>query len=355
MPETKRQIFNKLPVFLIFAASFFWLVPDGKSTDLITWGKTGALETENNASWARMTHLKNGDWLAAYAVFNKSSESRIRVKKSTDNMRSWSLLTEFGEAGRKLDNANLLLLSSGEILLAVRSLVDKKSYRVQVYKSLNDGREFKLSSVIDANEAADGADNAGVWEPFLIELRKGLIAAFYASEKFSKFGYSQIISERISADGGATWSGEIRAVAEAGKSRPGEPNVIKLPDGNFLLFYEVCGSEDCAGHFSVSKTGIDWSGRIGAFIPEVFQNPQGIALDNQTFIVTSNNAKVIFTRDAGKSWQLNSPAFDFSSWGAFYQTSANEIALVTGTKKSRNERNRLLIRFGAINSPEKAL
>ena len=85
----------------------------------------------------------------------------------------------------------------------------------------------------------------------------------------------------------------------------------------------------------------------GAKIPGVFQNPQAAAFDDKTFVVTSNSAKIIFTRDAEQSWLTNSPAFDFSSWGAFYQTVNNEIALVTGTKKSGSDnRSKLMIRFG---------
>lgn len=343
------------PKIVLFAFLFILWAASAVSAqeDLITWNETAALETESPASWARMAHLKNGDWLAAYAIFGNSSESRIRVKKSSDSMRSWALLTEFGEDGRQLDNANLLLTSNGNVLLAVRSLIDKKSYRVQVYKSLDNGKTFNILSIIDANETPNGAANVGLWEPFLIEFEPNKIAVFYASEKYSKAvpPFSQIIAEKVSTDGGKTWGAEIRVVAEPGASRPGEPNVLKLSGKSYALFYEVCGTEDCAGHFSVSKNGIDWLSKIGALIPNVFQNPQAGFLDEKTFFVTSNNAKIIFTRDAGKSWQLNTPAFNFSSWGAFYQTKKDEIALVTGTRKSEKDRNQLLIRFGKINLP----
>jgi len=38
-------------------------------------------------------------------------------------MRSWTYVTQIAEPGRQLDNANLLQLASGDILLAMRSLV----------------------------------------------------------------------------------------------------------------------------------------------------------------------------------------------------------------------------------------
>ena len=359
--KNKREIFTqtnnwraiKTALLLFFCIFRAISAVSAQTQDLITWNETVGLETESPASWARMVRLKNGEWLAAYAVFGNPDGSRVRVKKSADEMRSWTFLTEFGEAGRKLDNANLLQSSNGDILLAVRSLIDKKSYRVQVYKSLDNGKTFNLLSIIDANEDPGEAADVGLWEPFLIELAPNKLAVFYASEKYSKAtpAFSQIIAEKISTDGGKTWGAEIRAVAEPGKSRPGEPNVLKFSDKKYALFYEVCGSENCAGHFSVSKNGVDWPGKIGELIPDVFQNPQAGAIDEKTFFVTSNNARIIFTRNAGKSWHLNSPAFAFSSWGAFYQTKKDEIALVTGTKKSEKDPNRILIRFGKINLP----
>ncbi|MEZ5426903.1 MAG: sialidase family protein [Pyrinomonadaceae bacterium] len=337
-----------------FLIAFLVCAISAKSADLIEWGDTVALETERPASWARMVKLKNGDWLAAYAVFGDPDGTRIRIKKSTDNMRSWSFLTEFGEKGRNLDNANLIRLSGGDILLSMRSLTDQKSYRVQVCKSSDGGRNFSFLSVIDANEKPLGEENVGVWEPFLIELSPKKIAAFYANEMHSRSdpSFSQTISERISTDGGRTWGEEIRAVAEAGAARPGEPNVIRLPNKKYLLFYEVCGSEDCAGHFSVSDDGETWSKKIGPEIPDVFQNPQGIALDDRIWIVTSNNAQVIYTTDGGKLWKKNRPAFKFSSWGAFYRTDRDEIALVTGTKNEKSQRNKLMIRFGKFAPPK---
>ena len=335
--------------FFILFILIFLCVNHAKSADLIAWGETVVLE-ENPSSWARLVKLENGDWLAAYAVFGDPIGTKIRIKKSADNMRSWSYLTEFSEEGRKIDNANLVRISNGDVLLAARSLIDKKSYRVQVYKSSDGGKNFNFLSIIDANENPESAENVGVWEPFLIELSPEKLAAFYASEKYSKSdpSFSQIISEKISTDGGKTWEAESRAVAEAGKSRPGEPNLVKLPNGKYVLFYEVCGSEDCAGHFSVSDDGENWSKKIGAKIRDVFQNPQGIALDDKTWLVTSNNAKVIYTKNAGKTWKKNNPAFKFSSWGAFYQTGETEIALVTGTKNEKSGRSKLLIRFGKI-------
>ena len=330
---------------LVFAA-----VTNVAAADFIQWGPTVPLETKHRASWARLSRLRNGDWLAAYAVFGNPSGTVIHVKRSGDRMRSWTYVTQVAEPGRQLDNANLLQLANGDVLLAVRSLVPKKSYRVQVYRSTDDGRSFRFLSVIEANETPNGSEGVGVWEPFLLQLPDNRVAAFYANEKHSTAepAYSQVISERISADGGATWGEEILAVAEPGQARPGEPNVLRLPDNRYMLFYEVCGTEPCAGRFSVSADGVNWPGTIGAPIPHVYQNPQGLSLGDGTLVVTSNSAEVIFSRDSGMTWEPIRPAFSSSRWGALYQTGAREVALVTGTVGTERMPGQLLIRIGEI-------
>lgn len=316
----------------------------------IVWKDTFALETVDRASWARLVKLRDNRWLAGYAVFNNSTGSRLRIKQSDDDLRSWKQLTEVAEPGRQLDNANLLQLTNGDVLLAMRSLIPRKSYRVQVYRSTDGGRSFRFLSIIDRNEKPNNLENVGVWEPFLLETPDGKVAAFYANEMHSAGdpSYSQVISTRVSSDGGASWGEGIRAVAERGKARPGEPNVVRLPQGRYMLFYEVCGTERCAGHYSLSDDGLTWSGKIGGLIPGVYQNPQGLSLSDGTLIVTSNSAEVVVSEDAGKTWANNSPAFESSQWGALYQTGAREIALVTRAAAGVGKSGQLLIRIGTL-------
>ncbi len=319
------------------------------ATDPIAWGATVTLEGEHPASWARMVWLDDGEWLAAYAVFGEPDGTVIHVKRSVDDMRSWALVTRIAEPGRQLDNAFLVRLADGDVLLAMRSLVAKRSYRVQVYRSRDGGKSFRFLSVIDANERPRGSESVGVWEPFVHQLPDGRVVALYANEKRSvaRPAYSQVISQRVSRDGGRTWGRERPVVAEAGggRDRPGEPNVVRVKDGTYVMFYEVCGSEDCTGHLSTSRDGTSWSPISRATIPGVYQNPQGLALPDGTLVVTSNSAGVVVSRDRGATWQSNAPAFDSSAWGALYQTGPNEVALVTGTGEKPR---RLVIRFGTV-------
>jgi hypothetical protein len=60
------------------------------------------------------------------------SPSALRVKRSFDSMRTWVWMSEVRESGRDLDNANLYQRPDGVILLAMRSVVNGRSYHQRV-------------------------------------------------------------------------------------------------------------------------------------------------------------------------------------------------------------------------------
>ena len=190
-------------------------------------------------------------------------------------MRTWTWIAEVREDGRNLDNANLYERPDGVVLPAMRSVIKAHSWRINVYQSSDAGNSCQFLSTVDRNE---NGNRGGLWEPSLLGLPDGRLACFYANETHSAENpaYSQLISERISDDGGLTWGAEIFAVAEPGAARPGEPNVERTRDG-FLLFYEVCGSQNCIGHTSWSPDGVSWPGNIGPAIPNTCQVAQGLA------------------------------------------------------------------------------
>lgn len=285
----------------------------------IEWSKdTIVLETEIS-SWTRMAKLQDGSWLAAYAILK--DPSFIRIKRSQDNMRTWSFVCDIAEAKRQMDNANLLQLTDGTVLLAIRSIAEP-SYRIEVYRSQDNGNSFQFLSTVDW----DKNTGRGLWEPFLFQLPSGNVAVFYANETHQP-RYSQTLSEKISKDNGVTWEdSEILAVAVPDwRSRPGEPNVSFFK-GKFSLFYENCGSEQCVGHVSYSLDGVTWDGKIGESIPATWQNAQATPFDD-ALVVTSNSHQIILR--VGESWVIQkTQPFNAGSWAALYQVTPDEIAIV---------------------------
>src|SRR5690349_21127457 len=75
-------------------------------TGPVTWGGTVSI----GGGWGRMVHLTNGNWLCVNAQYPAGTNSYLRIYRSTDSCRTWSILSEVKEAGRTLDNGELVQL-----------------------------------------------------------------------------------------------------------------------------------------------------------------------------------------------------------------------------------------------------
>ena len=289
----------------------------------ISWTPNPVVLDDGPSSWPTLLQLADGSWLAAYAVF--PNPTYIRVKRSFDSMRTWQQVSEIHEDGRDLDNPRLFMRADGVPLITFRSVITGQSYEIEVYQTLDSGNSFQYLSQVDWDEHL-----GGLYEPSLATLPDGSIAAFYTSEKHQHDhpSYSQIISERISPDGGLTWGPEIFSIAQPGFARPGEPNMVTFQDcPQLALFYEMCATENCLGHVSYSTDGRSWS-PIGPPIPSTFQDVQALQTINGLIFATSNSYDVIVSPDDTTSWiDTNSHSFSHGEWPAIAQTSPTEIAV----------------------------
>jgi hypothetical protein len=308
----------------------------------VTWTTKSVVLESEVASWARMSQLSDGSWLAAYTVFTKPS--RIRVKRSTDNMRTWQFVTEIVESGRDLDNASLCVRSDHTVLMVLRSVIVGDSYWIETYQSGDGGQSFQYQSQVDWDHR-----QGGVYEPYLYSMDDGRLLCFYTSEihQHETPAYSQTLSEKVSLDGGNTWGPEILAIAQPGRARPGEANIVPLPGGVLALFYEMCGNENCIGHVSYSTDGVNWPG-FGRSLPSTFQNVQAVGLDNGLIFATSNLKNVIMSPDYGNTWvDTRQRPFAYGVWPAIYRTGVNEIAIVMGDA-GENGGPGAYIQFGTV-------
>lgn len=211
------------------------------------------------AEYARMIKLANGDWLAVAAIYDNNGYTkvswggtRLQVFRSTDNCRTWSLMSTLWEDGRDLDNGQFVQLANGDILLAMRSVRWQESYKLRVYKSVNGGANWSFLSTIDENNGTAGSlgnPDKGVYEPHMQLLNDGSVAVMYASEKHvtENPSYSQIISEKVSTNGGASWGNEIYVAWDPSNAgaRPGMPVWSKMTNGQYIVAFEVCGTQNC--------------------------------------------------------------------------------------------------------------
>ncbi|GIP30155.1 hypothetical protein J23TS9_52850 [Paenibacillus sp. J23TS9] len=357
-------------------------VPAFAANGPIVWGTTSTITDINTftdagadargirpgtfgAEYARMVKLANGDWLAVAAIYDNNGYTkvswggtRLQVFRSTDNCRTWSLSATLWEDGRDLDNGQLLQLPNGDILLAMRSVRWQESYQIKVYKSVNGGSSWNYLSTVDENTGAPGAlgnPDKGVYEPHMQLLDDGSVALMYANEKHvtGNPSYSQLISEKISTNGGSSWGNEIYVAwdpVNAG-SRPGMPVWTKMTNGQYIVTFEVCGTQNCNIFTKKSTDGKTWASGIGTKVnTDQHGGPYLLSLSDGRLVLSSNSNVLSLSNDFGNTWYDNDiPAFGNAWWSALYQTGPNEIAMLNSVERSVGG-HKVQVRFGQLSS-----
>ncbi|MFD0698958.1 family 16 glycoside hydrolase [Paenibacillus sp. GCM10027628] len=355
-------------------------VPAFAANGPITWGSTSTVTNINTftdagpdargispgtfgSEYPRMIKLANGDWLAVATIYDNNGYTkvswggtRLQVFRSTDNCRTWSLAATLWEDGRDLDNGQLIQLPSGDILLAMRSVRWQESYQLKVYKSTNGGSNWTYLSMIDQNNGTPGSlgnPDKGVYEPHMAFLDDGSLAVMYANEKHvtENPSYSQIISEKISTNGGASWGNEIYVAWDPSNAaaRPGMPVWTKMTNGQYIVTFEVCGTQSCNIFYKKNSDGKTWASGIGT---KVSTNQQGgpyiVSLTDGRLVLSSNSNVISISNDYGSTWYNNDVSpFGNTLWGAIYQTASNEIAVIDSVNRSVGGHN-IQVRFGSL-------
>jgi hypothetical protein len=321
----------------------------------VHWGDTVTVQASGTA-WGRMTPLGGDAWLMVHTVFPPDdAPTELRISRSDDRARTWSVIAGVAEDGRDLDNGELIRLADGGLLLAMRSVVEGRSYRLPVYRSEDGGVHWRPLSTIAANEHPGGRTDRGLWEPALDVLADGTLSVLYADETSADAhpSCSQVVSQRLSTDGGVTWSAATRAVSQpgCGAARPGMPVMTRMAGGRYLMVFEVCGlGPDCDVAYQVSDDGRHWPPGLGTRIAHQRCGPYAMTTDDGRVLVTSCLNEVSLSSDDGATWKrVEPPAWPIGfshSWPAIYQTGADEVAVVNGGAGGA-----LMIRFGTLAPP----
>lgn len=317
----------------------------------VHWNETTTI-AERDAGWGRMARLPDDRWLAVTTRFHADAPSTLTLSLSEDRARTWNPIASVTEPGRKIDNGDLLVLPDGRILLAMRSLIDAKSYRLNLYASDDEARNWCFLSTIDSNETPRDRQDRGLWEPMLALLPDGTLSVLYADETLADGSpsYNQVISQRISHDGGRTWREKSSIVAQpgGGKLRPGMPVMARLKNGHYLLVFEICGEDPhCPVAVKFSSDGAQWPEGLGTPLQDQRCGPHVMVTTHGTVFVTSCENEVSWSDDDGKHWQrVAQPAWPFGfrhSWPALYQLGPDEIGVINNV-----EPGAVRIRFGSF-------
>jgi len=300
------------------------------------------------AEYGRMLQLDKNRWLAVYTIYNNNGYTNdenggtmLQFSESRDNGLTWEIVSTITEPGRNLDNGQLIRLKNGDILVAFRSVRWQESYKLDVYRSTDEGRTWTYLSTIDENHGAPGElgwPDKGVYEPHMGFLSDGRLAVFYASEKHvvDEHPYSQIIAEKISDDGGATWGEEIFAAWDPDNpgARPGMPVWTQMKDKRYILVHELCGSDSCNVYYKISEDGFTWEPGVGTNIPDQVAGPYIASMPDGTLVVTSNAARISVSGDYGKTWRTaREQPWPFHLWASVYPVGKNIIAVMNSVRR----------------------
>lgn len=209
------------------------------------------------AYYPRSVRLQNGTLIASFDNHNNGA-----FYESKDNGKTWDSVSTIKESTPPRNCCSELYevpkqlnkLKAGTLFWATSVGTDqtpRTNCSIRIYKSDDQARTWQFYST-----AVEG--KTGLWEAEFIVDDKNRLLMFFSSEEYKAEGYNQIIAHRVSTDGGLTWSEDVKDVAvNDNTKRPGMPTISKLPNGTYIMCYEICGN-NCDTYIRYSKNGNDW-------------------------------------------------------------------------------------------------
>lgn len=230
--------------------------------------------SRGGASYTRVIRLHyngsaNGRLLA---TFENYATKNFGIYRSDDDGLNWTsspigVCSEQKNPGWELRAQPCLFelpipmgnLSAGTLLLAANSEtnVTTAASEIEIYSSTNLGVTWQYRASVDfAPDSVAG----GIWEPELLLATNGCLVCLYADERQNGSGYNQMISEKVSTNGGFTWGPRQSVMAiQDSVARPGMPVTAKLPNGQFIMSVEAINTSSFGQvHIKFSWDGINW-------------------------------------------------------------------------------------------------
>lgn len=217
------------------------------------------------AMYPRVIRAEHGEaegTILASAVTFDDDGGHGAIFESTDDGRSFEQISTVSDPGASDGLCCSTLyelpqqvgeLPAGTLLWSgsVGQEADDPRMTLPIWASDDGGHTWEHLATVATSE-----NSGGLWEPEFTVAKDGKLVMFAADET-QQPEHSQTLVMSESEDG-IEWSERRNVVAaEDPELRPGMPVVRTLPDGTYLMSYEICGM-DCR-HFTRSSTdGIDW-------------------------------------------------------------------------------------------------
>ncbi|MFC6880041.1 MULTISPECIES: RICIN domain-containing protein [Actinomadura] len=230
---------------------------------------------DRTAMYPRAIRVRDGRIVLSVSTSSSGSgvTDMARFYESSDEGRTFRPLSDIRDPaaaeGRGACCGSLIELPrqlgsqpAGTLLWAgtagMKNRAPQRRPELRVWRSTDGGRSWSYLSSCAAGP--DGTPwNRGLWEPELSLDAQGRLACYFSDE--TDPGHDQVIARVASADGGATWGPKQVLVAPGRHDRPGMPVVRRLPNGSYLMAYEMCGpagSDACKVYYRASPDGVSW-------------------------------------------------------------------------------------------------
>lgn len=214
--------------------------------------------------YARAIQASNGNMYATFEQYAYGA-SVFPIYKSTDNGQSWTKTGEVKDTHKGVgmrwephlyelpqaigDMPAGTLLCAGDVVPT-----DRSSSELDLYKSNDEGKTWTyVSTICMGKDANPGGDP--VWEPCILVANNKLIC-YYSDERDPK--HSQKLVHQTTTDG-VHWSSVVDDVALADSGlRPGMPVVTRMQNGNYLMTYEIVGTNGGA-FYQISSNPESWN------------------------------------------------------------------------------------------------
>lgn len=135
---------------------------------------------------------------------------------------------------------------------------DTNHMSIMMWGSTDRGRTWtRISTIVTATQPLRcGGLSCGLWEPELSMLDDGTLVCHFSDE--TSAAHSQYLVERRTTNG-IDWSVSTPTVAPTAEAaRPGMATVRRMPNGTYIMAYEVCGTDACNVHVRSSPDGSTW-------------------------------------------------------------------------------------------------
>lgn len=230
------------------------------------WAQTPArtlLAPDRVAYYPRLIRLQHSGVANGRLIASFDNGNTGAIYESTNEGSSWQSVGNITEttpprnccSGLYEVPQQLGATAPGTLLWATSVGTDQGSRgpsSIRVYRSADMGRTWSFLAT-----AVSGT--TGLWEAEFGVDNQGRLIMYFSSEEYKAQSYNQVLSHRVSTDGGLTWSPDVMDVGVADNAaRPGMPVVRRLPNGSYVMTYEVCGTRGCDAYIRTSPNGTDW-------------------------------------------------------------------------------------------------